>query len=81
MSLHSDFRRLGIAKTLTEELMKMLKNRGYKSVIASTTCNQVDAHRFYEKLGFRHNKDILLGSFLSDYCSGVYVLEYIYDLA
>ena len=80
MSVHTQFRRLGIAKILTEELVEMLRDRGYKRVIASTTINQVGAHRLYENLGFRHNRDISLGSLFS-YLSGVYVLEYVYDLA
>ena len=80
MSVDVQYRRLGIAKMLTEDLIQLLKKQGYKKVVATTTSNQVGAHGFYENLGFTHTRIIYLGSFMADYCSGVYILEYIYDL-
>ena len=80
MAVHIQYRRLGIAKMLTEDLIQLLKKQGYKKVVATTTSNQVGAHRFYENLGFVNTRIIYFGSFWADYCSGMYILEYIYDL-
>ena len=78
MSVGVQYRRLGIGKMLTKELIQLLKKQGYKKVVLTTTSFQVDSHRFYENLGFAHTRNIYLG--FPDNCSGVYVLEYIYNL-
>ena len=80
MYVDENFRRLGIAKMLTEYLIQILKKRGYKNAIAVTTSPQVGAHRFYETFGFKHSRDFKIGTFLADYFTGVYLIEYIYDL-
>ena len=80
LSVDIQYRRLGIAKMLTENLIQLVRKQGYRKVVATTTSNQVGAHRFYENLGFANTRIIYFGSFMSDYLSGMHVLEYIYNV-
>ena len=80
LSVDIQYRRLGIAKMLTENLIQLVRKQGYRKVVATTTSNQVGAHRFYENLGFKNTRIIYFGSFMSDYLSGMHVLEYIYNV-
>ncbi|KAG0348707.1 N-acetylaspartate synthetase [Podila humilis] len=52
MSVHSDYRRLGIGKLLLETLRQHAVDNGFKSVKLSTTVLQVEAIAGYRQFGF-----------------------------
>ena len=79
MTVLQNYRRLGIARQLTEKCLEMLKNRGYQKVVLTTTNLNFEAHWFYTKMGFQHTRNLKFGSVLSDYFSGVYILEYVLE--
>ena len=79
LSVDPNFRRLGIAKQLIQHLLSKVKSLGYKRVILTTSVNQLGVHTLYEKIGFTYIRDVTQGGFLSDYISGVRIVEYFYD--
>lgn len=63
ISVKKEFRHQGIGKKLMQEMINLLKNRGYKRVSLSVN-KKNNAYRLYEKLGFYtvegNDEDILM---------------------
>ncbi len=53
MSVHKDFRRKGIARSLLQKLFAIAKEKGYKKLVAATTKTWHPAIRLYESAGFK----------------------------
>ena len=79
LCVDKNYRRLGIAKSLMNELMKRAKDREYKKVILTTSKNQFGAQKLYENLGFQFTGDAHLG-ILSDFLTGINVVHYSYEI-
>ncbi|KAG0050069.1 hypothetical protein BGZ83_005154 [Gryganskiella cystojenkinii] len=60
MSVHPDYRRLGIGKMMLETLRDHAKAQGFKRVLLSTTFFQTEAIAGYEKFGFKKEKVVEL---------------------
>ncbi len=53
ISVKKDFRRRGIGRKLMEEMIQLLRRRGYKKASLSVSKENHGASRMYRKLGFR----------------------------
>jgi N-acetylglutamate synthase-like GNAT family acetyltransferase len=51
--VHKDFRREGLGQKLTEFCLLFAKSKGAKEMILWTDTRFTDAHRLYERLGFK----------------------------
>ena len=76
MAVLPEFRRLGVAKKLLNELLRYAKKIGYKHVVLLTTSAQEAALRFYPKHGFQLVSKKLANRALR----GFYHFVYHYDL-
>ena len=76
MAVLPEFRRLGVAKKLLNELLSYAKKIGYKHVVLLTTSAQEAALRFYPKHGFQLVSKKLANRALR----GFYHFVYHYDL-
>ena len=52
VAVHPDWRRLGIAESLIENLIRELKNRGSHALLLEVRASNAPANALYEKLGF-----------------------------
>lgn len=76
MAVLPEFRRLGVAKKLLNELLNYAREIGYKEVVLLTTSAQEAALRFYPKHGFQLVSKRLANIALR----GFYHYVYCYDL-
>ncbi|KAF9968036.1 hypothetical protein BGZ70_007048 [Mortierella alpina] len=60
LSVHPDYRRLGISKILVEKLIEYAKEQGFKRVIMSTTMVQKEALVGYIRRGFEKERLITI---------------------
>lgn len=56
LSVHSDYRRLGISKILVEKLIEYAREQGFERVILSTTMVQKEALAGYIRRGFEKER-------------------------
>ena len=63
MSVHPDYRRLGIGKMLLIQLKTYAKEQGFKRVVLTTTTYQHEAIAGYEKFGFVKEKIMLVDKY------------------
>ncbi|XP_072487999.1 probable N-acetyltransferase CML1 isoform X1 [Notamacropus eugenii] len=52
LSVRTEYRGLGIAKSLTQTLLQFAQDQGYDAVVLTTLCYNYPAQRIYEQLGF-----------------------------
>ncbi|CAO3568410.1 unnamed protein product [Mortierella alpina] len=60
LSVHSDYRRLGISKILVEKLIEYAREQGFERVILSTTMVQKEALAGYIRRGFEKERLIMV---------------------
>ncbi|KAG0281515.1 hypothetical protein BGZ95_002757 [Linnemannia exigua] len=65
LSVHPNYRRLGIAKLLMQTLQESAKKQGFKRVILSTTFHQSEALVGYIRFGFEREKILRLTEFFT----------------
>ncbi len=56
--LMAEYRGFGLGKWMTSQVMELVKKRGFDSIHLWTDTRFVDAHRMYERLGFRMTGEI-----------------------
>lgn len=76
MAVLPEFRRLGVAQKLLNELLRYAKEIGYKQIVLLTTSAQEAALKFYPKHGFQLVSKRLANAALR----GFYHYDYCYDL-
>lgn len=65
LSVHPNYRRLGIAKLLMQTLKDYAKKQGFKRVILSTTIHQSEAIVGYIRFGFENEKLVRISKFFT----------------
>ncbi|KAF9133753.1 hypothetical protein BGX30_012182 [Mortierella sp. GBA39] len=65
LSVHPNYRRLGIAKLLIQTLKDSAKKQGFKRVILSTTIHQSEALVGYIRFGFEREKLVRISEFFT----------------
>lgn len=55
--IHEDFRRKGVGNMLVEEVAKWAKSKSINSLRVRSNIIRIESHKFYESIGFTHNKD------------------------
>ncbi|KAK3837090.1 MAG: hypothetical protein JOS17DRAFT_733077 [Linnemannia elongata] len=65
LSVHPNYRRLGIAKLLIQTLRDFAKKQGFKRVILSTTIHQSEALVGYIRFGFEREKFVRITEFFT----------------
>jgi ribosomal protein S18 acetylase RimI-like enzyme len=65
LSVHPNYRRLGIAKLLMQTLQESAKKQGFKRVILSTTIHQSEALVGYIRFGFECEKMLHISEFFT----------------
>lgn len=58
LAVHPDFRRLGLARRLTEEIERRLRARGAVRIYALAAAKQETSVKFWESLPYEKSKDI-----------------------
>ncbi|XP_072263063.1 probable N-acetyltransferase camello [Pyxicephalus adspersus] len=79
LSVSKDQQRRGIAKALCMTVFNFAQQGGYKRVILDTSTFQINAHKLYQRLGFRITKIIPSRSRLGRFAK-MSVVFYSYDL-
>ncbi|CAI9620517.1 unnamed protein product [Staurois parvus] len=79
LSVAKDQQRRGIAKALCMTVFDFARQRGYKRVILDTSTFQVNAHKLYQRLGFKVTKIIPSRTRLGRFAN-LSVVFYSYDL-
>jgi GNAT superfamily N-acetyltransferase len=64
MRVTTAWRGRGVARDLLETAVAFCREQGYARVILDTTSQQTDAHRLYERYGFRKLGERMLGPYL-----------------
>ncbi|KAG0317614.1 hypothetical protein BGZ97_005129 [Linnemannia gamsii] len=65
LSVHPNYRRLGVAKLLMQTLKDSAKKQGFKRVILSTTFHQPEAIAGYIRFGFEREKLVRISEFFT----------------
>lgn len=55
VAVHPDYRRRGIGRSLMEEALRLSREAGCYKMMLSSNVRRVDAHRFYEQLGYEQH--------------------------
>ncbi|MEE6512271.1 hypothetical protein FKM82_019215, partial [Ascaphus truei] len=79
MSVARSHRGTGVGKVLSRTVIDFARERGYSAVILTTTSHQINAHRLYEKMGFRCTRTFSAPSLISKLID-FRVLSYQYDI-
>jgi len=56
--VHPDFRRLGLARKLTDEIARRLRARGARRIYALAATKQEMGVKFWESLPYEKSKDV-----------------------
>ncbi|XP_069755574.1 probable N-acetyltransferase CML1 isoform X2 [Narcine bancroftii] len=82
LSVDRRFRRLGLGRRLTENILEFARAQGYRECLLHTTMVQEDALRVYGSVGFRVHKDYvpLPGQAFISWLTNIYLCELRYSL-
>ncbi len=58
LAVHPDFRRLGLARKLTDEIARRLRARGARRIYALAATKQEMGVKFWESLPYEKSKDV-----------------------
>ncbi|KAF9178913.1 hypothetical protein BGZ51_007367 [Haplosporangium sp. Z 767] len=71
LSVHTNYRRLGISRLLLQKLESHAKEQGFKRIIMSTTLYQREALTGYIRFGFEKENIVKLSPFFSIWCGAL----------
>jgi GNAT superfamily N-acetyltransferase len=64
MRVTRSWRKRGVARDLLETAVSFCREQGYTRVVLDSTSQQTDAHRLYERYGFKKTGERMLGPYL-----------------